>query len=236
MPDRKKTTRLLGFRTKGGDLVCPADVLDVSKTYAFHVGAEDGSFTPKDDDLRKINELLKELGLQAGATKAKTDEGMPLYSKKGIVICRVVEGKVPTPPFPKAVVPPKPKPEPKRVEVPRPTPKPEPPKPEPKFEPDPSTLEDLVDSYSKPDLDPVVATDPTPKSFLSLDNDPTPLPDPVPTSSIEAPTATDNVTVTTEKAEPPKKKRGRPKKASKASPKKPGKKASRKKKASKSAK
>lgn len=103
MPDKEKATKLLGFRDDKGALVCPADVVDSSKTYTCHIGAEDGSYEPADADLKTIGDLLKATGLSVSVTKAKGKGGTPLYNKKGVVICRLVEGAAPPPPKPKKV-------------------------------------------------------------------------------------------------------------------------------------
>jgi hypothetical protein len=106
MPDKEKATKLLGFRDDKGALVCPADVVDPSKSYVCHVGAEDGSFEPTDADLKTIADLFKAVGLDGSCTKTKGKGGTTFMNKRGVVICRMVEGKAaPPPPPPKPVEP-----------------------------------------------------------------------------------------------------------------------------------
>lgn len=107
MPDRDQATKLLGFRDDKGALVCPAEVVDPSKFHTFHVGAEDGSYTPSEAELKTIGDLLEQVGLKGQTTKVKGNGGTIFYNKRGVVICRVVEGKAA--PEPK-------KPEPVKVE------------------------------------------------------------------------------------------------------------------------
>lgn len=97
MPDKEKATKLLGFRDDKGALVCPADVVDPSKSYTCHIGAEDGSYTPSADDLKAIGSLLEQVGLKGQTTAEKTKGGTVFYNKKGVVICRIVEGVAPAP-------------------------------------------------------------------------------------------------------------------------------------------
>ncbi|NIT79645.1 MAG: hypothetical protein GWN58_33345 [Anaerolineae bacterium] len=103
MPDKEKATKLLGFRDDKGALVCPADVVDPSKSYTCHVGAEDGSYEPSDADLKVIGDLFKAVGLTGSVTKVKGKGGTTFFNKKGVVICRIVEGAAPPPPKPKKV-------------------------------------------------------------------------------------------------------------------------------------
>lgn len=105
----QKATKLLGFRDEQGALVCPSEVLDTSKTYSVHLGAEDGSWTPSADEAKRVGELLKELGLSGSVTIGKGKGGHAFFSKKGVVLCRIVEGKAAAPPPPP---PPEPEPEP----------------------------------------------------------------------------------------------------------------------------
>jgi hypothetical protein len=100
MPDKEKATKLLGFRDDKGALVCPADVVDSSKAYTCHIGAEDGSYEPSDADLKTIADLFKAVGLTGSTTKVKGKGGSVFYNKKGVVICRLVEGKAAPPPPP----------------------------------------------------------------------------------------------------------------------------------------
>lgn len=100
MPDKEKATKLLGFRDDKGALVCPADVVDSSKSYTCHIGAEDGSYEPSDADLKAIGDLFKAVGLNGSVTKVKGKGGTTFYNKKGVVICRIVEGAAPPPPKP----------------------------------------------------------------------------------------------------------------------------------------
>lgn len=118
MPDKEQATKLLGFRDDKGALVCPAEVVDPSKFHTFHVGAEDGSYTPTEAELKTIGDLLEQVGLKGQTTKVKGNGGTTFYNKKGVIICRVVEGKAA--PEPKKVAPePEPAPEPIEPEKPK---------------------------------------------------------------------------------------------------------------------
>jgi len=95
MPDKEKATKLLGFRDDKGALVCPADVVDLAEVYTCHIGAEDGSYTPTEDDLKTIGSLFKAVGLTGAVTKEKGKGGTVFYNKKGVVICRIIKGVTP---------------------------------------------------------------------------------------------------------------------------------------------
>jgi len=128
MPDKEQATKLLGFRDDDGKLVCPADVVDSSKSYTCHLGAEDGSYTPSESDLQAVGDLLKAIGLSGSVTAEKGKGGTVFKNKAGVVICRMVEGSAakkapppsppsPPPPPPEAEPAPEPAPEPKVEEA-----------------------------------------------------------------------------------------------------------------------
>lgn len=139
MPDKEQATKLLGFRDDEGKLVCPADVVDSSKSYTCHLGAEDGSYSPSEADLQTIGELLKAVGLSGAVTRERGKGGTTFKNKAGVVICRLVEG-APEPPKKQAPPPPPP-----------PAPEPEPAPPEPTPEPAPKAEEAISEVPTQPD-------------------------------------------------------------------------------------
>ena len=92
-------SRLLGFRDEEGAVVNLAKELDPSKQYEVYLGAEDGSWSPKNDEVERIGELLKELGFSGGRLLIQKGKGGKAYrNKKGVVIVRFVEGVPKAPP------------------------------------------------------------------------------------------------------------------------------------------
>jgi len=100
--DKELATKLLGFRDADGKLVCPADVLDTSKTYTVYLIPQKGATPPSSAEVEAVGKAFKALGF-TGALKAEDYKGKKatdFLNKKGDVVCRIAEGKAEPPPSP----------------------------------------------------------------------------------------------------------------------------------------
>jgi hypothetical protein len=95
--DKELATKLLGFRDAAGKLVCPADVVDPSKSYTVYLIPQKGVEPPSKDVVGRIGAAFKALGFKGSIQLEDHKGGQAFLNKKGDVVCRLVESKAAPP-------------------------------------------------------------------------------------------------------------------------------------------
>jgi hypothetical protein len=81
--EKEQAIRMLGFRDAKGILVDPTAVLDLAKPYRVCLSAENGSWKPAPEELDRLSNILKELGVKGGIYAEMGTGGVPFFNKKG---------------------------------------------------------------------------------------------------------------------------------------------------------